>query len=275
MIGVLRVTLMAVAIISVTLALLPFQIIASRLQRFWHKSLPMFWQGLMCKLLGLRVHTHGEMPNGRPLMLVSNHISWADILVLGSLGQISFIAKSEVKTWPVFGVFAKLQNTVFIERDQKKQSGAQAQAIAQRLKDGDVLVLFAEGTTSDGNHVLPFKSSLFGAAKVALLDAPDGYVLVQSVSIAYTKLHGITMGRYHRTVAGWPGNVGLVKHLMGVIRAGAIDVEVTFGEPHKVSKATSRKALARAIETEVRLMHQGSLSGSHAQRLTLKPSQKR
>ncbi len=274
MVGVLRVTLMAVAIISVTLALLPFQIIASRLQRFWHKSLPMFWQGLMCKLLGLRVHTHGEMPNGRPLLLVSNHISWTDILVLGSLGQISFIAKSEVKTWPVFGVFARLQNTVFIERDQKKQSGAQAQAIAQRLKDGDVLVLFAEGTTSDGNHVLPFKSSLFGAAKVALLDAPDGYVLVQSVSIAYTKLHGIPMGRYHRTVAGWPGNVGLVKHLMGVIRAGAIDVEVTFGEPHKVSKTTSRKALARAIETEVRSMHQGSLSGTRAQQLTLKPSQK-
>lgn len=274
MVGVLRVTLMAVTIVSVTLALLPFQIVASRLQRFWHKSLPMFWQGLMCKLLGLRVHTHGKMPVGRPLLLVSNHISWADILVLGSLGQISFIAKSEVKTWPVFGVFAKLQNTVFIERDQKKQSGAQAQVIAQRLKIGDVLVLFAEGTTSDGNHVLPFKSSLFGAAKAALLDAPDGYVLVQSVSIAYTKLHGIPMGRYHRTVAGWPGNVGLVKHLMGVIRAGAIDVEVTFGEPHKVSKTTSRKALARTIESEVRSMHQGSLSGTRAQQLTLKPSQK-
>lgn len=261
MIAVFRITAMALAIISVTLTLLPFQVIASHLQRFWHKSLPMFWQGLMCKLFGLQLHIHGKMPAGRPLLLVSNHISWTDILVLGSLGQISFIAKSEVKSWPVFGVFAKLQNTIFIERDQKNKSGAQAEAIATRLQEGDVLVLFAEGTTSDGNHILPFKSSLFGAAKVALLDAPDGQVLVQPVSIAYTKLHGIAMGRYHRPVAGWPGNVGLVKHLMGIISAGAIDVEVTFGEPHVVTKATNRKNLAATIETEIRTMHRESLTG--------------
>ena len=274
MIGILRIALMAVAIISVTLTLLPFQIIAARLQRFWHKSLPVFWQGLMCKLFGLRVQVHGKIPAGRPLLLVSNHISWTDILVLGSLGQISFVAKSEVKSWPVFGVFAKLQNTIFIERDQKKQSGAQADAIAKRLQDGDVLVLFAEGTTSDGNHILPFKSSLFGAAKVALLDAPDGQVLVQPVSIAYTKLHGIAMGRYHRPVAGWPGNVGLVKHLIGILRAGAIDVEVTFGEPHVVTKATNRKNLAANIEIEIRTMHRESLTGASPQATALKPSQK-
>ena len=274
MIGTLRIALMAVAIVSITLTLLPFQIIASRLQRFWHKSLPVFWQGLMCKLFGLKIHMHGEMRAGRPLLLVSNHISWTDILVLGSLGQVSFIAKSEVKSWPVFGIFAQLQNTIFIDREQKNQSGAQAEAIAARLQDGDVLVLFAEGTTSDGNHILPFKSSLFGAAKVALLDAPEGQVLVQPVAIAYTKLHGIAMGRYHRPVAGWPGNVGLIKHLMGIMRAGAIDVEVTFGEPHIVTKSTNRKKLSGIVETEIRAMHRQSLDGSSPQQSALKPSQK-
>ena len=274
MIAVLRITAMALAIISVTLTLLPFQVIASRFQRFWYKSLPMFWQGLMCKMLGLKVLVSGEMPEARPLLLVSNHISWTDILVLGSLGQISFVAKSEVKSWPVFGVFAKLQNTIFIERDQKKQSGTQADAIAARLQNGDVLVLFAEGTTSDGNHVLPFKSSLFGAAKVALLDAPDGHVLVQPVTIAYTKLHGIPMGRYHRPVAGWPGNVGLVQHLLGIVRAGAIDVEVTFGAPHIVTKSTNRKKLSAIVEAEIRVMHRASLAGTSPQQITLKPSQK-
>ncbi len=274
MIGILRVTLMAVAIIIATVTLLPFQLIAARLQRFWYKSLPMFWQGLVCRILGLRVHAHGEIPVKRPLLLVSNHISWTDILVLGSLGQLSFIAKSEVKSWPVFGIFAQLQNTIFIERDQKKQSGAQAEAIARRLQDGDVLVLFAEGTTSDGNHILPFKSSLFGAAKIALPDAPDGQVLVQPVSVAYTKLHGVAMGRYHRPVAGWPGNVGLIKHLIGIMRAGAIDVEVTFGEPHIVTKFTNRKKLSGIVETEIRTMHRQSLDGTSPQQSALNPSQK-
>lgn len=273
MAGLIRITIMAIIIAVVTVLLLPFQIFASRAKRFWHKSLPMFWQGLMCKMMGLRVHSSGAVASDRPLLLVANHISWADILVLGSLGQVSFVAKSEVKSWPLFGTFAVLQNTVFIERDQKKKSGAQADAIASRLKQGDVLVLFAEGTSTDGNHILPFKSSLFGAAKVALQDAPDGHVLVQPVSIAYTKLHGIAMGRYHRPVAGWPGNVALIKSLMGVMRAGAIDVEVTFGEPYVVTKSTNRKKLANMVETEIRAMHRSSLAGNGPQQTTVKPSQ--
>lgn len=273
MAGLIRITIMAIIIAVVTVLLLPFQIFASRAKRFWHKSLPMFWQGLMCKMMGLRVHSSGTIASDRPLLLVANHISWADILVLGSLGQLSFVAKSEVKSWPLFGTFAVLQNTVFIERDQKKKSGAQADAIASRLKQGDVLVLFAEGTSTDGNHILPFKSSLFGAAKVALQDAPDGHVLVQPVSIAYTKLHGIAMGRYHRPVAGWPGNVALIKSLMGVMRAGAIDVEVTFGEPHVVTKSTNRKKLANMVETEIRAMHRSSLAGNGPPQTAVKPSQ--
>lgn len=273
MAGIIRVAIMAIIIAVVTALLLPFQIFASRAKRLWHKSLPMFWQGLMCKMLGLRVHSSGTIASTRPLLLVANHISWADILVLGSLGQLSFVAKSEVKTWPLFGTFAVLQNTIFIERDLKKKTGVQADAIASRLKQGDVLVLFAEGTSTDGNHILPFKSSLFGAAKVALQDAPDGHMLVQPVSIAYTKLHGIAMGRYHRPVAGWPGNVALIKSLMGVMRAGAIDVEVTFGEPHIVTKSTNRKKLAGMVEAEIRAMHRSSLAGNSPQQVAVKSSQ--
>jgi lyso-ornithine lipid O-acyltransferase len=274
MASVIRIILMLVALIVVTLCLLPFQVFAAWRKRLWHKSLPMFWQGYASKILGFRVNSTGEMATYRPLLLVSNHSSWSDILVLGSLGQMSFVAKSEVKNWPVFGTLAYLQNTIFIERHSKSKAKAQAKAIADRLSQGDVMVLFPEGTTSDGNQIFPFKSSLFGAAKVALKDSPDDYVLVQPVSITYTKLHGIPMGRYHRSVAGWPGTMALLPHLKGVLFAGAIDVEVKFGEPHKVYKATNRKSLARAIEADVRSMHQGSLSGSLPQQMTQIPSQK-
>ena len=132
-------------------------------------------------------------------------MSWKDILVLGSVADVVFIAKSEVRGWPVLGWLARLQRSVFVEREARRKTGAQAGEVSRRMLDGEVVVLFAEGTTSDGNRVLPFNSSLFGAATAALPFAPEGKVHIQPVSIAYTALHGMAMGRYHRPVAGWPG----------------------------------------------------------------------
>ena len=95
------------------------------------------------------------------------------------------------------------------------------------MTDGDPVVLFGEGTSSDGNTVMPFRSALFGAVRDALGDG--GRVHVQSVSVAYTRLHGLPMGRQFRSVAAWYGDIGLTKHFFRVVREGAIDVIVTFG----------------------------------------------
>lgn len=242
---------------AITLPLLPFQIFASRLEHFWFKSLPLFWHKCMCRLFGFHIKTHGEIAAHRPLLLVSNHVSWSDILVLGSQAELSFIAKDEVATWPLFGTFARLQRTVFIDRNTRRKVGQQSQAIAERLKSGDILVLFAEGTTSDGNRVLPFKSSLFGGAKMALsADNPDSCVYVQPVSIAYTRRHGIPLGRYHRYIAAWPGNVNLVQHLKGIIVARSIGVEITYGAPFTYDHKTNRKQLAQRVELAVRGMNE-------------------
>ena len=245
-----------------TIPLLPFQMLAAKAGRWWHKSLPHVWQRSMCKLLGLHVETRGKIAEGRPLMLVSNHVSWSDILVLGSLAEVSFIAKSEVRNWPMFGTFAKLQNTVFVERDKRSKSGEQSREIADRLKGGDILVLFPEGTTSDGNRILPVKSSLFGAARMALDETdPSAHVLIQPVAITYNRRHGIPLGRYHRPIAGWPGNVGLIPHLKGIVLAGSIGVDVTFGEPLSFDKATDRKKLAVTVQQELRRMNHESRLG--------------
>lgn len=257
MLAMVRVALVLAIFALVTVPLLPLQIVAHRLQRFWHKSLPRQWQKFMCWLLGFKVGVNGVMSQGRPLLLVSNHVSWSDILVLGSIAEVSFIAKSEVKGWPLFGNFARLQRTVFIERERKHKTADQAQEIAARLHSGDILVLFAEGTTSDGNRVLPFKSSLFGAAKAALEvgngDAID-HVLIQPVSIAYTRIQGLPIGRFLRPVVSWPGTVPLVNHLRGIVSARAIDVEVTFGAPVMFDRSSDRKALSRQFETQIRAM---------------------
>lgn len=246
----------------VTVPLLPFQIFAWKLERFWHKALPHWWQKFMCRLFGFRIHLAGEMASGRPLLIVANHVSWSDILVLGAVGKVSFVAKSDMASWPVFGFFAKLQRTIFIEREKRQNSGEQAAEIARRLRAGDALVLFPEGTTSDGNRVLPFKSSLFGAAKAVLEKGEPPHpehVLIQPVALAYTRVHGLPMGRFHRNVAAWPGTIGLVKHLKGVIAAGAVDVSVVFGEPVEFRLQSDRKAVAADLERQVRAMTAAAL----------------
>lgn len=255
MAGPLRLLFVLFAFALVTVPLFPFQVVAARFQRWWHKRLPHIWQRMMCKLIGLHVEQIGRISEGRPLLLVANHVSWSDILVLGSLAEVSFIAKNEVRKWPLFGTFAKLQNTVFIEREKRAKSGEQSREIADRLKAGDVLVLFPEGTTSDGNRVLPVKSSLFGAARMALDEHdPEARVLIQPVSICYNRRHGMPLGRYHRPVAGWPGRVGLLPHLKGIVLAGSIGVDVTFGEPLLFDRSSDRKRLAATVQDELRRM---------------------
>jgi 1-acyl-sn-glycerol-3-phosphate acyltransferase len=204
---------------------------------------------------------HGEMATGRPLLLAANHTSWTDIVILGSLREMVFIAKAQVASWPLFGMLAKLQRTVFIEREKRGKTHHQASEIAVRLAAGDAMVLFAEGTTSDGNRVLPFKTSLFGAAQVAIRETDVETVTVQPVAIAYTRVHGMPMGRVHRPIVAWPGDVPLGPSLIGLLKDGAVDVDVWFGEPMVIDGKSDRKALARTMEKRVRAMVRTSLIG--------------
>ncbi|RIY01075.1 1-acyl-sn-glycerol-3-phosphate acyltransferase [Aureimonas flava] len=242
-----------------TLVLAPLQLVAIRFGWRLAAWLPFLWQRVAVRVAGLRVHLRGAPATGRPLLLVSNHQSWADIMALGSVMPLSFIAKSDVEGWPVFGLLARLQRTVFVERNARGRTGAQADSIAARLGAGDAMVLFAEGTTSDGNGVLPFKTALFGAAQAALRASRAQAVLVQPVSIAYVGANGMVLGRFGRPLAAWPGDVALMPHLSAFLREGAVDVEISFGAPIRFEPGSDRKAMARACEVEVRRMLRASL----------------
>ena len=216
--------------------------------------IPRHWHKVVLWALGIKVTVHGRMADRRPLMIASNHISWTDIMVLGSIADVCFISKSELAGWPIFGSLARLQRTVFIERDKKRKSGQQAGELAKRLAAGDAMVLFAEGSTSDGNLILPFKSTLFGAAEMAIRAGASDKVFVQPVAITYLRVHGMPMGRQHRTLAAWIGDADLVPHLGTLLREGAIDVDVHFGEPIEFTAASDRKVVTRAMEDSVRRM---------------------
>lgn len=260
MIATTRTVLALAAVALATLCLLPLQVIALRTGWPSPAWAPHVVHRIAARMIGLRIHVTGAVDLRRPLMLASNHVSWVDIVVLSSLAEVSFVAKSEMATWPVFGMLARFQRSIFIERERRGKAGEQANEIAERMAKGDVIVLFPEGTTADGNFLLPFKTTLFGAAQMAR-GAAKTTVFVQPVSIAYTRLHGIPMGRRHRDVVSWIGDTTLVPHLLGVLREGAVDVEVKFGEAIAFDEGTDRKQVARLAEAQVRAMTARSLRG--------------
>ncbi len=254
MVSWLRIALVLTCLTLVTLALLPAQLVCLRFDLRLRRRIPRLWHRAACALLGLKVRVHGTLEGRRPLMLAANHASWKDILVLGSIADVVYIAKSEVRAWPVFGLLARLQASIFVVREERRKTGEQVGEIARRMADGEIVVLFPEGTTSDGNRLLEVKTSLFGAAATAAAQVPGGTVFVQPVSIAYTGLHGMAMGRYHRPIAAWPGDIELLPHLLGILKEGAFEIDVDFGEMIPYDASGNRKALSRRVEQCLRTM---------------------
>lgn len=244
--------------------LVPLQLLSMKTGLWRETVILRLWHKAVLKGLGIRVHASGTLSGDRPLLIAANHVSWTDIAVLGSLVDVRFIAKADMEGWPLIGFLSKLQRTVFIERERRRTSGAQASEIAGRLANGEAMVLFAEGTTGDGNTVLPFKSTLFGAAAMAISGGAAQEVFVQPVAIAYTRLHGLPLGRRHRPHAAWIGDEELVPHAAALLAQGAMDVEVRFGEPVPFSAASGRKGVARLMEGEVNALFQAALRGADA-----------
>lgn len=258
-----RVLIVIVVLLPVTIVLMPVQYLAILFFPSVSRKIPVFWHKLTLFLVGTKVFVRGKIPSDKPLLIVANHLSWSDILVLGSSMELCFIAKDEVKSWPGISTLARLQRTVFVNRGRRSDSANQVNSIATRLKEGDVMVLFAEGTTSSGHRVMQFKSALFGAAQYALKESHLETVIVQPVAIAYTHLFGMPLGRFHQTQAAWPGDIPLGPHLINFLRKGAYDVEVVFGEPLVITSETSRREIAQNTEAQVKKMFQKAMRGDY------------
>jgi lyso-ornithine lipid O-acyltransferase len=243
------------AFILVTLPGIPWQASALRLKLARRKTFPHAYHKFLCKLFGIRVTVIGTPVQDKGVLMIGNHTSYFDILVLSSVAKVSFVAKSEVQTWPFFSTLARLQETVFVERTRRSQTGEARDQIRDRVLQGDALMLFPEGTSSDGNCVLPFKSALMGAAEATIGADAQGkpiYIPVQPVSVAYVGLYGMPMGRENRPLFAWYGDMDLVPHLIEAVKMGPIDVVVEFHAPLTIDAVGGRKALAAATEAIVR-----------------------
>ena len=252
--GAVRGGAILAAFFGFTVPLMPVQAALVRLSPRRARAFPHWYHRRVCRLLGVRIDVDGEVASDRPVLLVANHTSWLDIPVLSAVAPVSFVAKKEVGGWPFVASLARLQRSVFVDRARRSTVREAAGEILSRLAQGDTIVLFAEGTSSDGNRVLPFMTSLFAAARPSPKAggplAPDA--VVQTLSLVYTRLHGIPLGRSDRPLVGWYGDMEMRSHAWQLLKSGPLDVKIRVGAPAPLASFADRKDLARHSEAEVR-----------------------
>lgn len=227
--------------LGLTLSLIPLQLVFVLLSSRLAERLPVFYHRLCCRIFGFDLVTVGEISRSRPTLFVSNHTSYLDIPVLGAILPASFVAKTEVAKWPGFGILAKLQRTVFVDR-RRGTTHHQRDDLQARLDAGGNLILFPEGTSNDGNRVLPFRSALLSVAERQIA----GQALpVQPVSVSYTSLNGLPLGHSLRPLLAWYGDMTLGSHLWAFCRLGRVRVVVEFHPVTTIGHFPSRKELTR------------------------------
>jgi 1-acyl-sn-glycerol-3-phosphate acyltransferase len=201
-----------------------------------------FW-AVFTRALGIRVRRVGDVlvPDGkRPIVYVSNHSSWVDIAVLGGILEGCFIAKEDVSRWPVISTVARLGRTIFVSR-QRNTTAKERDEMQAVLDRGEALVLFPEGTTSDGARVLPFRTPFFAVAMGE--NAP----ILQPVSIVYDRLGGLPLGRSARPVFAWYGDMDIASHFGKLGQLRGMRVTVVLHEPVDPKDFRDRKELAQAV----------------------------
>lgn len=248
----LRAAAILASFLAFTLPLMPLQWALLKARSRHARTLPHWYHRRVCRLLGIRIHASGAIDPARATLVIANHVSWLDIPVLSAVAPVSFVAKREVGGWPFIGALARLQRSVFVDRTRRTDTGRQSNEIAERLAEGEAIVLFAEGTSSDGNRVLPFKSSLLAAASAGAGSNGAAPPVLQTLTIAYTHIHGLPLGRHHRPLVAWYGDMEAAGHAWELLKTGPVDVHVAIGEALPPELAADRKALARASEAAVR-----------------------
>ena len=233
----LRFCLIVVFLAACFLVGAPLQwIVARRTPRHAH-HIPILFCRTLLRLIRVRVSLHGTRTVGEPVLLVANHVSWIDILALGSITPFCFLAKSDVAGWPVVSAFAEVQGTVFVDRLRRRSLPATNRQMAARMLEGRTVLLFPEGTTVGKPGPARFHSSLFASARALLAVASDvESVAVQPVAVDYST-----------DAAAWVGADNLLSHLWRTLNGRSIRCSLSFGAPVRYLAGSDRKKIA--IET--------------------------
>lgn len=246
----LRAPVIAVAVFGGLLVLLACRLIERPLYGMNRPFTPHITRAVCrvtLRIMGLRVTQTGAILRGKGA-IVANHTSWLDIFVLNSRKTVYFVSKSEVANWPGIGWLARATGTLFIRRDPR-DARAQTKQLEERLLQGQRLLFFPEGTSTDGQRVLPFKTTLFAAF---FSDRMRHELMIQSVCVVYHAPKGRIDAFY-----GWWGDMDFAPSLLELLaqpRQG--HVELIYNKPVPVDRFPNRKSLASYLETELREAHE-------------------
>ncbi len=240
----LRMVLRLLLVLFVTLPSMLLQAILIPLPgRGAEKFARLYWAWVR-GILGLRLTVIGAVAPGRPVLFIANHCSWIDIVALGSVLPGCFVSKADVAGWPLVGWIAKLGRTIFVSR-AKATMVVERERMNARLAAGDNIILFPEGTTSDGTRILPFQSGF-----LALAEAPSRPA-IQVVTIVYDGLDGLPVRRRDRPVISWYGDMDMASHYPAIGRAKSFHASVVLDPPIEHGVFDNRKILAAAIRARL------------------------
>ena len=208
-----------------------------------------FYWATMARLIGIDVRVIGapvKRSGGRPVVYVSNHSSWVDIPVVGGVLDGCFVAKGDVGGWPIIGTIARLGRTVFVSRN-RSSTGKERDSMRALLRAGDNLILFPEGTSSDGSRVLPFRTSFFAVAETRADEDAAELPLIQPVSVVYDRLGYLPAGRASRPTFAWYGDMDIASHFWGLAQHIGLRATVLVHTPLDPARFQDRKALSQAV----------------------------
>lgn len=192
--------------------------------------------------MGVRVHAEGPVPPSGSLV-VANHQGYVDIVALGSLFPCIFVARHDIKGWPMFGQLAASGATIFLNRDNKRAGVRGVAQVREALKVGATVIAFPEGTSTDGSGLLPFRTGVFQAAV-------DAGAPVVPAAVRYLTLDGQPLDETTRSIVGWYRGESFFPHVLRLGSHRTVEVEVRFGEPRHPPHP-DRRQLAAWAETEM------------------------
>ena len=242
-----------IVFVSFSILLIIVTLLLGKIIPLFGKWLPVIFHKLLIWLLSIQIDLEGEIDTSNNSNLyISNHLSYLDIPILGSTFPMRFVAKSEVEVWPLFGFLAKLGRTIFISRN-RSDSLDQKNKIFKSLSSDEKVFIFPEGTTSDGNRVLDFKSSSFSALEGQNFS-------IQPIVIVYSDLNGIPINRWLRPVIAWYGDMDLKPHLLKLASLRSIKVKLIYLDVVNTKNFCNRKDISNYLENKIKKVYSSAIS---------------
>ena len=225
------------------LLLLPFQLIFILVGSRLRFTLPVLFHKFLLRILGVRLSLKGTPSNHKPLILVGNHCTYLDIVILGSILPVCFVAKSEIRGWFFFGFLAKLQSSIFIDR-RNFRTLESLKKVSRSLSGQFATIIFPEGTTNNGKKVLKFRTSLFKVFE----DNPT--LGLQNFSLCYTHINNMPLDNRLRPTIAWYGGMDMISHLGRFLSFSSVKVSLVF-HPINSSNRINRKVLSESSRNQV------------------------